>query len=78
MLFRSESAEFFLIRSDQNDRNRLESDLKNWPYLCHSVWKKFRANSDQIRVIPSGSAQIRWVTGKTSLVNVVNGLPVYM
>ena len=43
-----------------------ESDLKNWPYLCHSDWKKFRADSDRFRLIPSGSAQIWWVTGKTS------------
>ena len=43
-----------LIGSDQNDRNRSESDLKNWPYLCHSDWKKFQADSERIRSDPVG------------------------
>ena len=60
MPFRTESTEFFLIRSDQNDRNRSESDLKIGPISAIQIGK----NSEQI---PSGSAQIQWVTGKTSV-----------
>ena len=60
MPFQSEFAEFFRIRSDQNDRNRSESDLKIGPISAIQIGK----NSEQI---PSGSAQIQWVTGKTSV-----------
>ena len=41
-------------------------DLKIWPYHCHSDSKKFQSESTRIRPNPSGSAQIQWVTGKTS------------
>ena len=41
-------------------------DLKFWPYHCHSDSKKFWSESTRIRPNLSGSAQIRWVTGKTS------------